>query len=384
MRVLVCDGQAKQALPVVRDLAAAGHAVHVISPTPWFAAACWSRAGRRGRSAETHADAFLAGLTRTISAHKIDAVLPLKEITTRVLARERERLGSVRLCLPPVAVLEKASHKGRVRDDATAVGLDAPRAVTCAADGALPAHLDTFPLPAVVKPAHGSGVVRYVNTPAQLRAVVEAWLPVHGDVVVQEYICGAGVGFFALYDSGRCVASYTHRRLREYPATGGISVSAESTHDPALTAVGRALLDRLGWHGPAMVECKRQADTGRLHLLEVNTKFWGSLDLALACGLHFPRWTVALAAGEPVRVPADYPAGVRVYWPAPAALAQACTSVRAAAGLLADVVNPAVRSDWDWRDPLPHLVQVAQTAGMLWQTRGRWGAPHGRPDAGAV
>ncbi len=383
MRVLVCDGQAKQALPVVRDVSAAGHAVHLLSPAPWLAAACWSRACARGRSYDSAAGGFVDHLCRIIQRDRIDVVLPLKDLTTRVVARARDQLAPARTCLAPTPTLDLASHKGRVGEAAAAAGLAVPRTVTCAPDQEIPGELAEFGFPAVVKAAQGSGVIQYVNTPGEAEARVRSWLPVHGALVVQEYVRGEGVGFFALYDRGRCVASYTHRRRREYPATGGISVSAESTHDAPLAEVGRALLDRLEWHGPAMVECKREAESGRLVLLEVNTKFWGSLDLALACGLHFPRWTVALAGGESVDPPADYPSGVRVHWPAPAALAQAATSWSAARGLFADVVDPHARSDWRWRDPLPHAVQVAQAAGILWQTRGRWRAPHGRPQPGA-
>lgn len=381
MRVLVCDGQAKQALPVVRDLTAAGYEVWVASPMPWLAAACWSRGCHRLRIAESTRLEFISQVIAIIDTYDIDVVLPLKDVTTRTLARDSEFLGKVRTCLAPPDTVALASHKSRIGPVAAAVGLAVPRTVTCTPDAGPPAELQDLQFPAVVKAAHGSGVVRYVNTLTEANALVASWLPVHGEVVVQEYVPGEGVGFFGLYDRGTCVAWYTHRRRREYPATGGISVSAESTEDPALARLGRALLDRLEWHGPAMVECKRDPVSGDLTLLEVNTKFWGSLDLALACGLPFPRWAVAVALGAPVEAPEAYPAGVRVHWPAPAALAQACTSLTALRGLLADLRDSTVRSDWRWDDPVPHLVQLAQVPGLLWQTRGRWGAPHGRPHA---
>jgi predicted ATP-grasp superfamily ATP-dependent carboligase len=48
-----------------------------------------------------------------------------------------------------------------------------------------------------------------------------------------------------------------HRRVREWPPTGGASAAAESVpHAPALEHAGTRLLDALEWHGVAMVEFK--------------------------------------------------------------------------------------------------------------------------------
>ena len=66
-----------------------------------------------------------------------------------------------------------------------------------------------------------------------------------------------------------------HRRLREYPVTGGPSALAESIYDPMLMEQGLKLLDNLQWHGVAMVEFKKDERTGRYVLMEINPKFCG-------------------------------------------------------------------------------------------------------------
>ena len=47
------------------------------------------------------------------------------------------------------------------------------------------------------------------------------------------------------------------------------------------------LLDELNWHGVAMVEFKVTED-GTPYLMEINTRFWGSLQLAIDAGVDFP------------------------------------------------------------------------------------------------
>ena len=123
-------------------------------------------------------------------------------------------------------------------------------------------------------------------------------------VLIQERIVGAGLGVFLLRHAGRTEAAFAHRRLREKPPSGGVSVLAEAVElPPALLERAERLLDCFGWNGVAMVEFKEDAATGEPVLMEVNGRFWGSLQLAIDSGVDFPSRLVALAAGGPAGLP---------------------------------------------------------------------------------
>ena len=85
-----------------------------------------------------------------------------------------------------------------------------------------------------------------------------------------------------------------HRRLHEVPSTGGPSSMASSYRDPELERLGKQILTATCWTGVAMVEFKKNESDGRYYLLEVNPKFWGSLDLSIAAGVDFPRLLLEL------------------------------------------------------------------------------------------
>src|SRR6202000_289676 len=95
-------------------------------------------------------------------------------------------------------------------------------------------------------------------------------------------------GFFGLGRRGRVVAYFMHRRLHEVPPSGGPSAMAMSWRDPRLMDLGERFFAATEWHGPAMVEFKRARRDGQYYLIEVNPKFWGSLDLSIASGVDFP------------------------------------------------------------------------------------------------
>ena len=74
------------------------------------------------------------------------------------------------------------------------------------------------------------------------------------------------------------------------------------------------LLRALGWEGVAMVEYKRDVHSGEHVLMEVNGRFWGSLQLAIDAGVDFPSLLARVALGEKPAPVTRYRLGVRTRW----------------------------------------------------------------------
>jgi predicted ATP-grasp superfamily ATP-dependent carboligase len=74
------------------------------------------------------------------------------------------------------------------------------------------------------------------------------------------------------------------------------------------------LLQAFDWQGPAMVEFKVDARDGQPRLMEINGRFWGSLQLALDAGMNFPLLYYRLAMGEDLPSQIGYKVGVRSRW----------------------------------------------------------------------
>jgi predicted ATP-grasp superfamily ATP-dependent carboligase len=181
---------------------------------------------------------------------------------------------------------------------------------------------DGYPL--VLKPARSvpgaSGRrikvgVSHAGGPRELSARLAGLDPRAYPVLIQQRVSGPGVGVFLLRWNGTIRAAFAHRRLREFPPSGGVSVTCESIPLPDdLRARATALVEALDWQGVAMVEFKQDLRSGRFFLMEVNPRFWGSLQLAIDAGVDFPWYLTQLALGfdpgpEPVWTP-----GVRSRW----------------------------------------------------------------------
>ena len=116
--------------------------------------------------------------------------------------------------------------------------------------------------------------------------------------IVQEFIAGGGYGYFTLAVEGKPVLEFMHRRVVEAGPLGGPSLMASSFLDSELLSLGRRLVAALEWSGVLMAEFKRDYETGDYYLLELNPKFWGSLDLAVEALADFPALLVKAVLGE--------------------------------------------------------------------------------------
>jgi len=369
-RVLVTDGEFKHTLGIVRQLARRGHEVHLIARSA-RAPAVHSRAVRRWHRAPAPGapeyDARVLDLARSLAPVSL---LPVGSGAVAAADRLRERLpAAVALALPPRDSLAIANDKERTAELARRLGLRAPREMKVASLEEARVALRDLGAPLVLKSAREEGVktVRYARTEAGLQAAFEAALAAsRGAVLAQEYVSGAGYGWSALYWEGELKRSFMHRRVREWPPSGGTSACAESVPEaPALARAGAALLDALRWHGVAMVEFKGDLAPGALApgalaLIEINAKFWGSHDLALAAGVDFPGDLVALMEGRALAPERANGSAMRFTWPLGGDLWHGVFRPASLPAVLLDALSPAVAHSYRLGDPAPHFYEFAQ------------------------
>jgi predicted ATP-grasp superfamily ATP-dependent carboligase len=324
--VLVTDGEQRAALAAVRSLARAGHTVYACSVRPRSLAG----ASRHCRGHATVPDplrdpaGFVAALRDLVRRHGVEVLLPITEPSLLAVLPERDSLG-VQVPFAGLEEFERICDKAAVMEAARAVGIGVPeqRRVGSAEEArALDPAGMRFPL--VLKPsrsvvyengARAKSAVVHVRDAAALRAALNALPEGAYPVLLQERIVGPGVGIFVLLWEDEVVAAFSHRRIREKPPSGGVSVYRESHPlDPGLLERSVALLRAFGWQGVAMVEYKVDAATGTPYIMEINGRFWGSLQLALDAGVDFPALLLEAAAGRKPRPVLAYRTGVRLRW----------------------------------------------------------------------
>jgi predicted ATP-grasp superfamily ATP-dependent carboligase len=254
-------------------------------------------------------------------------ILPMTEATTLLLSAHRDRFAatSARFVLPAHADLLRAVDKSQTTALAQSLGMVVPRTLTVHSGLPMPAEIEGMNFPLVLKPRsseeptgrggmRATGRPRYAQDPEQLHTALSEMQHRCSSILVQEFIEGAGAGYFALLNHGELRAEFAHRRIRDVHPTGSGSALRESAPvDPKIRASSLALLRALNWHGVAMVEFRLRSD-GVPVFLEVNGRFWHSLPLACYAGVDFPALLARLAEFGDVAPPPSYKVGVRSRW----------------------------------------------------------------------
>lgn len=325
-RVLVLDANQRSALAVTRSLGVKGIPVITAeeSSSALAGASRFSQLFLEYPSPRQSPDQFVDVLSELVKQHRIDILMPMTELTTELLLSNKNAFHGATIPSSDLQTVDSLANKYALMKMAEVLGVPVPTTWYADDPDSLPVRLEEFNYPLVLKPGKswlrhqkqwGRAAVRIARDSSSARTILnnEAAFRAH-PFILQEFVCGHGAGVFALYDHGKPLAFFAHNRLREKPPSGGVSVLSESTAvDPILLSHARSLLDKANWHGIAMVEFKVAPD-GTPYLMEINTRFWGSLQLAVDAGVDFPWLLYQLACGDKPDSVENYRTGVRLRW----------------------------------------------------------------------
>lgn len=327
MKVLVTDGNNRAALAITRSLGRKGHLV-IVGATRHPSLASSSKYCHDSfvyPSPTDNPTGFIERLIEVVREKNIDIVLPVSDVTTIPVSEHKSILEHYcKVPFPEQDAVKLAANKAQLFSVAEELGVAVPRTLlieNSTQPFVLPEEM-AFPL--VIKPCRSrirtnsgwiSTSVTYAKDWEELRGTIEELHPLAYPLLLQERIVGPGVGVFACYNRGKPVAFFSHRRLREKPPSGGVSVLRESIPVlPVAKDFSERLLVYLNWHGVAMVEFKLDNRDNLPKLIEINGRFWGSLQLAIDAGVDFPNLLVDTAVQKAVGPVKEYKVGVKTRW----------------------------------------------------------------------
>lgn len=325
-KILVLDANQRSALAIIRSLGRHGLSIVAADSVtrPLGGASRFAAASVCYPDPATSPAQFISSISDIADRLAIDTIVPVTDLTTMLLVSQSNISKNFHLAAPPATSYEALTDKAQLFALARRLGVPVPETHVVQSATAVGDAAYDFGFPIVLKPARSrylkddrvhSTSVQIVWSPDSLSAAVRSlsWL---GDIpcLVQRFVTGYGAGAFALYAASTPIAWFAHRRLREKPPSGGVSVLSESVPlDPALRSTATTLLSAVGWNGVAMVEFRVAID-GTPYLMEVNGRFWGSLQLSIDSGIDFPWLLYRLTHGMPLDAPAPYTVGRRLRW----------------------------------------------------------------------
>jgi predicted ATP-grasp superfamily ATP-dependent carboligase len=320
----------------------------------------------------------------------------MTEATTLPISscRESLRAAGALLVLPDHSSLLRAFDKEQTTRLAAELGIAVPATTIIGCRQEAQEVAASIRYPVVLKPRSSEevgsfgkmrtgGRPRYARDGMQFLAAYSEISARASAVMVQEYVPGEGMGYFALMRHGELRAEFAHRRIRDVHPTGsGSAVRVSIAPNPEIRTASLAILSALKWHGVAMVEYRKQSGAAPV-FMEVNGRFWNSLALACYAGVDFPALLAQMAEYGDAHSNMAYREGVRCRWLLGDARHLAEVWIGPPAGYpgnyprrlrtLLDVLTPVPGTYHDlfqWSDPLPELGDWIHFSGRLLK-RGR-------------
>lgn len=380
--VIITDARYRMSLPLIRSLGKAGK--HVICTDIEKDHGGKALGFHSKYTAETHllpsADSsdFISRL-QAVAGERRPVIVPVGIDTLLTLSSYTEEASAFAdIALADIKDLHRADDKQALMTHAAEIGIPCPVTVSLRSGETAEQLAERISYPAVIKYRRGEHLgldpqdrYQIVESAEALTAHYKRMHGLQAFPLVQEYVEGEGYGVSAIFDkSNRPYAVFCHKRLAEYPTSGGPSCLCESIWQPELVQYAVALLQSLNWVGPAMVEFKGNATHG-WKLMEINPRFWGSLALAPAAGCDIAAAYYACARGEIAVRDAmqgpQYQVGRRLHFSLqyalslPGYLRKSSHKVQYAFSHITALLNPFVKDGvFSLSDPKPGLAYLQQ------------------------
>lgn len=212
-------------------------------------------------------------LSKIIKNNAIDYFFPVINVSLSKLWESKEAFYGTLDYLGDIASYHVLNDKIRVHKLALQLGLKAPVRYR---------SISEAKFPYVIKPTNLSsakGVV-YVRKEEDIKQDLET------NLIIQQYVEGVGVGYSFYCKDGVIMNGYGHKRLAEYPVSGGSSTYREAYQNDDMVNIAVKIVAHLNYTGFAMFEYKLTSE-GDIYLIEVNPRIWGSINQGLANGNNY-------------------------------------------------------------------------------------------------
>lgn len=357
--ILVTDSRVKHALAAVRNLGGRGLSIAIASDA--FSPTRFSRYSKKS----FEYDDFVIDLLQILKENNIDVVLPAGYHSNIACSKNKKEISKYsNILISDYKKIKIVSDKSSLYNFLKKNKIPSPKTYILKKDSDIK-RVDINGAMIIKSSEELKGKkIEYIKNKTELIEIFKK-RRIFGKQIVQERINGFGCGYFALCKGGEILANFQHKRIRQYPESGGISSFSQSFYDKRIEKIGEKIIKKLGWDGLIMIEFIFDEEKKGYKVIEINPKLWGSLDLAIASGIEFPYLYYLAAKGIKFAVP-KYKEGVKFQWVLPEDTIRIKTSknkVTATKEYLVSLFDFKTRKDlgYIFKDPIPTIIRIGGT-----------------------
>lgn len=302
--VLIPDGESPFAYHVLNCLAdVADVDVHILSE----AANALTRYSRVTKSFHLlkQDQTLVDGVADVCSQVHVDLCMPVGADGVYYFSQHREKVEGITklLLMESSDMLMSVGDKARFADLLRSHDLPHPYSITSRAQ--LDTEIDSLAFPVLVKSRGGGGGegIDKCESHQNLLERVNGQPDFFEEFIIQEYVEGEDVDCSTFCRDGNILAYTMQRGLFVDPKSYLPVEAIEFVHHPGVLDVATKLVSALKWNGIAHIDTRIRSSDSSIDVIEINTRFWGSLEGSLYAGVNFPYIACLASLGKTFPMP---------------------------------------------------------------------------------
>jgi D-aspartate ligase len=234
--------------------------------------------------------------------------------------------------------------------------------------------------PCIVKPTDSPSFVAkfrkkifMANNKKELDEALEKAKQANEEVIVQRIIPGFDDHMYTfdayLNQDSKVTHWVTCQKFRQFPINFGASVYTGQRYVPELYEIGAKFFEEIGYKGFGEIEFKKDADTGKYYLIEINARITNLNNLLYKVGVNFPYITYMEMTGNPLPPKFVKEDTGRVFWYGYEDMLAVRAYVRSGQLSYSQVIKSYFKKKayaiWDWKDPKPAFSYMKLLSGKF-------------------
>jgi len=286
-KILIATADFKKSYPVIKSVSRSGYkpivVVHRKMSWPSFSKYVYKRF--KVANPYLNEKKYALQIAKIAMDENVSMIIPVGFIDNLVLAKYQDFFRNIILPIPSYESIKRVSNKANLGEIFSKIGIKYPKTIIF--DPADLEAINQLAFPLVSKGISDASTPFYLFNKHHLSRLLKENNNKNEKTILQQFIAGNGHGYFAIAKNGEVYLEFCHKRIIEARPSGGPSITACVYHDDELIKIGRKIIKEIEWTGVLMVEFKKDYETGEYFLIEINPKFWGSLELPISYGVDF-------------------------------------------------------------------------------------------------
>ncbi|WP_204346143.1 ATP-grasp domain-containing protein [Psychroserpens algicola] len=239
---------------------------------------------------------WLEVINSEIEAHNIDVIVPIAEKAFAFFIRNSNRISQAAkvIALPALDEFSIAVDKKKLSVFAKQHAIPHPKSFYLLSQDDREPMLSHAQFPLLIKPLglKGGDGIKKIETAAQFPTTIEAPL------FIQEYIEGYDIDCSVLCHNGTILAHTIQKGNLKGDTIYAPQLGFDFIDNEGVLKVTTEVMSKLNWSGVAHLDLRYDEKEKNYKLIEINARFWGSVEASKVAGINFPDLCVRFTLGK--------------------------------------------------------------------------------------